>query len=379
MIRTKFQELIGTKYPIIQAGMGPYATTRLCIAVAKEGGLGLISTIGMAGADVNFIPPEDRKLDFEVIEGVQPKKILQQTIKYVHQKLEDSPNAVFGVNIPVATEFLTVCKEFMDGIIELFEESPEIKKKLKVIVTSAGDPLRWAVDAKEQGSKTPMLPIKKLIPSITWCHVCPNVRGAKRAERSGVDIIIASGREGGAHCAWRDTSSMVLLPEVVRSVNKPVIGAGGFADGASLAAALALGAIGIQMGTRFIATQEGDFEQMWKEQLVKATEFDTIVGRGIFGPMRFLINPASLEVIDETIKGASDLYRGKPCPTTDEIRKLEDIGFKKLIDEDENLSLMNAGVVTGRIHSIPTVHELIKSIITEAEEIISELPSVLKE
>jgi enoyl-[acyl-carrier protein] reductase II len=160
-------------------------------------------------------------------------------------------------------------------------------------------------------------------------------------------------------------------------VNKPVIGAGGFADGASLAAALALGGIGIQMGTRFIATVEGDFEQMWKEQLVKATEIDTIIGRGIFGPMRFLINQASLEIVDETIKGASDLYRGKPCGTTDRIRTLEGIGFKKLIDEDENLSLMNAGVVTGRIHSIPTVHELIEGIMVEAEQIIKDMAEKL--
>ena len=378
MIQTKFQQIIGTKYPIIQAGMGPYATTKLCIAVAKEGGLGLISTIGMAGFDVNFIPEEDRKFDFGV--GGTPKNVLKQTIRYVFDHLKLYPKAVFGVNIPVAKEFYMVSKQFMLGIMEIFEEIPEIKKQLKVIVTSAGDPLPWAVDAKEKGSNKSYLEIKREIPTIIWCHVCPNVRGAKRAERSGVDIIIASGREGGAHCAWRDTSSMVLLPEVVRTVNLPVVGAGGFADGASLAAALALGAIGIQMGTRFIATQEGDFEQMWKEQLVKATEFDTIVGRGIFGPMRFLINPASLEVIDETIKGASDLYRGKPCPSTDEIRRLEEQGFRKLVEEDKNKSLMNAGVVTGRIHSIPTVHELIQSIITEAEEIILNLPKkIIKE
>ncbi|MHA1966923.1 MAG: NAD(P)H-dependent flavin oxidoreductase [Candidatus Hodarchaeales archaeon] len=375
MIRTKFQEIIGTKYPIIQAGMGPYATTKLCIAVAIEGGLGLISTIGMAGPDVNFIPEEDRKLDFGV--GGTPKNVLKQTIKYVHEKLQDYPDAVFGVNIPIAKEFYMVSRQFMIAVKEVFEEMPEVKKKLRVMVTSAGDPLPWTIDAKEKGSKSSYYEVKKELPSIIWCQVCPNVRGAKRAERSGVDIIIASGREGGAHCAWRDTSSMVLLPEVVRTVNLPVVGAGGFADGASLAAALALGAIGIQMGTRFIATVEGDFEQMWKEQLVKATEFDTIVGRGIFGPMRFLINPASLEVVDETIIGASDLYRGKPCPTTDKIRDLEDKGFKKLVDEDENESLMNAGVVTGRIHSIPTVHDLIQSVMTEAEEIILGMPDNL--
>jgi enoyl-[acyl-carrier protein] reductase II len=368
MIRTKFQEIIGTKYPIIQAGMGPYATTKLCIAVAKEGGLGLISTIGMAGPDVNFIPEEDRKLDFGA--GGSPKNVLKQTIRYVFEKLEDYPEAKFGVNIPIAKEFTMVSKQFMRAIIEVFEETPEVKKQLNVMVTSAGDPLPWAIDAKEKGSKRAFLEVKKELPSIIWCQVCPNVRGARRAERSGVDIIIASGREGGAHCAWRDTSSMVLLPEVVRTVGLPVIGAGGFADGASLAAALALGAIGVQMGTRFIATVEGDFEQMWKEQLVKATEFDTIVGRGIFGPMRFLINRASLEVIDATIKGASDLYRGKPCASTEEIRILEERGFRKLVDEDENASLMNAGVVTGRIHSIPTVHDLIQSVMIEAEEII---------
>ncbi|MFX1455840.1 MAG: NAD(P)H-dependent flavin oxidoreductase [Promethearchaeota archaeon] len=375
MIHTKFQEIIGTKYPIIQAGMGPYATTKLCIAVAKEGGLGLISTIGMAGSDVNFIPEEDRKLDFGV--GGSPKNVLKQTIRYVYERLEDYPEAVFGVNIPIAKEFYMVSREFMIAIKEIFDEMPEVKKKLRVVVTSAGDPLPWTIDAKAKGAKDSYYEVKKELPSIIWCQVAPNVRGAVRAEKSGVDIVIASGREGGAHCAWRDTSSMVLLPEVVRTVNLPVIGAGGFADGASLAAALALGAIGVQMGTRFIATQEGDFEQMWKEQLVKATEFDTIVGRGIFGPMRFLINPASLEVVDETIRGASDLYRGTPCPTTPKIMELENRGFNKLVDEDEKLSLMNAGVVTGRIHSIPTVHDLIQSIMTEAEEIILGMPEKL--
>jgi enoyl-[acyl-carrier protein] reductase II len=171
MIYTKFQEIIGTKYPIIQAGMGPYATTRLCIAVAKEGGLGLISTIGMAGADVNFIPEEDRKLDFANVGGVKPKEVLKQTIKYVHEKLEDYPDAVFGVNIPIATEFAIVSREFMRAVKEIFEEMPEVKKKLKVIVSSAGDPLPWAIDAKEKGSKTAFFEVKKELPSIIWCQV----------------------------------------------------------------------------------------------------------------------------------------------------------------------------------------------------------------
>lgn len=374
MIKTKFQEIIGTSKPIIQAGMGPYATTNLCIAVAKEGGLGLISTIGMAGGDVNFIPAEKRGINME---GT-PRNILKQVIFFVYEKLADYPNAKFGVNIPVSTQWATMSEEFLKALIDVFNEKPEIKEKLKVVVTSAGDPLPWAVDAEAKGAKKGILPIKKELPSVIWCQVAPNVRGSKRAEKAGVDIVIASGREGGAHCAWRDTSSMVLLPEVVRSVKVPVIGAGGFADGATLVAALALGAIGVQMGTRFIATKEGDFQQFWKEELVKASETSTIVGRGIFGPMRFLINKASLEVVDATIEGASDLYRGKPCPSTEKIQKLEGRGFLKLIDEDKDESLMNAGVVTGRIHSIPTVHDLIESIMKEAEEIIKGMPNYLK-
>jgi enoyl-[acyl-carrier protein] reductase II len=204
------------------------------------------------------------------------------------------------------------------------------------------------------------------------------VRGSKRAEKAGVDIIIASGREGGAHCAWRDVSSMVLLPEVVKNVNTPVVGAGGFADGASLAAALALGAIGVQMGTRFIATQEADFQQMWKEALVKRAETDTLVARGLFGPMRFLRNPMSLRVVDETIEGASDLFRGIPCPSNDKIMRIEMDGLEKLYEENEDDSIILGGVVTGRIHSIPTVKELLESIIVEAERIIKKLPDSIR-
>ena len=270
-----------------------------------------------------------------------------------------------------------MAKKLIRGIIEILNEKPELKKKLVMIVTSAGDPLPWAINAKEKGAKKTIIPIKEKIPEITWCHVCPSVKTSKRAEKAGVDIIIASGREGGAHCSWRDVSSMVLLPEVVKHVNIPVIGAGGFSDGASLAAALALGAIGIQMGTRFIATQEADFQQMWKEALVKRNETDTLVARGLFGPMRFLRNPMSLKVVDETIEGASDLFRGIPCPSNNEIMKIEMQGLQKLYEENEEESIILGGVVTGRIHSIPTVKELLESIINQAEQIISKLPSFI--
>ncbi len=375
MISTKFQEIIGTKYPIIQAGMGPYSTTELCIAVAKEGALGLISTIGMATGGASSATPEIAQ---EVFGRGSPKVIIKRVIQYVYDKLIDFPEAKFGVNIPVAADFDYASRRLIKGTIEILREKPEIKEKLVVIVTSAGDPLPWAIDATSKGVERVRIPIKKELPDIIWCHVCPNVRGAKRAEKAGVDIIIASGREGGAHCAWRDVSSMVLLPEVVKKVNKPVIGTGGFSDGASLAAALALGAIGIQMGTRFIATIEADFQQMWKEAIVKRAETDTLVARGFFGPMRFLRNPQSLKVVDETVSGASDLFRGIPCPSNDKIMRIEMQGLENLYKEIEDDSIILGGVVTGRIHSIPSVKELLESIINEAEQIISKLPAYIK-
>ena len=375
MIHTKFLDILGTKYPIIQAGMGPYSTTDLCVAVAKEGAIGLISTIGMAGG-VSIATPESAK---EIFGSGKTKEIIKNVIQHVYDNLKEYPDARFGVNVPVAGDFNFAAKKLIRGVIEICTKKPEIKEKLVMIVTSAGDPLPWAIDAASKGAKKQYIPIKEELPHVTWSHVCPNVRGSLRAEKAGVDIIIASGREGGAHCAWRDVSSMVLLPEVVKAVKTPVVAAGGFSDGVSLAAALAMGAVGVQMGTRFIATQESDFEQMWKEAIVKRAETDTLVARGLFGPMRFLRNPMSLKVVDETISGASDLFRGIQCPSNSAIMKLELDGLTKLLEENEDDSIILGGVVTGRIHSIPTVKELLDSIMKEAEEIITNLPrNVLK-
>lgn len=371
LIYTKFQEMIGTQYPIIQAGMGPYSTTELCVAVAREGALGLVSTIGMAGGGASSATPDKAQ---EVFGTGGPKKIVKRVVQYVFDSLKAYPDAKFGINVPVATDFDFAAKRLIKGTIQICEERPELLKKLAVIVTSAGDPLPWAIDALSKGAKKQKYAIKEYFPDIVWCHVCPSVRTAKRAERAGVDIVIASGREGGAHCSWRDVSSMVLLPEVVKNVNVPVVGAGGFADGKSLAAALAMGAVGIQMGTRFIATKESDFQQMWKEALVKRSEEDTLVARGFFGPMRFLRNPQSLKIVDETITGAADLYRGIPCPSNDTIRLIEMKGLEQLMENDEDGSVILGGVTTGRVHDIPTVKELLERTVNEAEEIITRLP-----
>jgi len=363
MIKTPFQEIFKTKYPIIQAGMGPYNTERLATAVAKAGGLGLISTVGMGSFE---LPGLGHFRYSAIFRDAPPSELVTQSIEYVVDNLQDAPGAKFGVNIPVSEEFIPTASEIIHTVIDLCKSRPDIRKKLQVIVTSAGDPLPWAKDP--QGKMLPTsIAIKKELPYVIWCHVVPSVRAAKRVERAGADVVIASGREGGAHCSWRDVSSMVLIPEVVKNVKLPVVAAGGFADGLSLAAALAMGAIGIQMGTRFIATKESDFEPIWKEGLIKATEEDTLVARGFFGPMRFLRNTRAIELVNATLRDAPDLYRGIPTGSSDEIIKLEVSGLTNLFKGDYENTPILGGVVAGRIHDIPSVAELLKNIMAEAE------------
>lgn len=366
---SKFNSLFGCKKPIIQAGMGPYDTTNLAAAVSKAGALGLISTVGMGSLQMPGIGVF--KYSAIVGEGT-PEELLTSSIDKVLEELSDYPDAKFGINIPVSEEFIPTASRIIRTVIDRLNSDPSAKRKCSIIVTSAGDPLPWAIDPLNKKIEE-SIPIKKELPDITWCHVVPSVRAAKRCEKANVDVVIASGREGGAHCSWRDTSSMVLIPEVVKAIKKPVVATGGFADGRSLIAAIALGAIGIQMGTRFIATQESDFEQGWKELLVSATEEDTLIARGFFGPMRFLRNKRSIELVDATIRGSPDLYKGIPTGSSQEIIDLEVGGLENLFRGNIDATPILGGIVAGRIHDIPKVNDLIDGIIKDADSILEKL------
>jgi NAD(P)H-dependent flavin oxidoreductase YrpB (nitropropane dioxygenase family) len=374
MLRTKFHDIFETKLPIIQAGMGPYDTTQLAAAVAKAGGIGLISTIGMGPFDISGLG----KFNYSTIFGEgTPEERLERSMNYVLAATEETPWARFGVNIPVSEEFVPTASRLIRYVISRVESDLSAKEKMKVIVTSAGDPLPWS---KAPGPKRipESIAIKEESPEMVWVHVVPSVRAALRCVKAGVDVIVASGREGGAHCSWRDTSTMVLLPEVVKRVSPtPVVAAGGFADGVSMAAALAMGAIGVQMGTRFIATKESDFEQVWKELVVKSTEEDAVVARGFFGPMRFLRNRRALELVDATIRGTPDLYKGNPCGSTQELLDLEIGGLTNLFQGKMDEAAVLGGTVAGRVHDIPTVQELCDRIMKEAEDTIRNLESLL--
>jgi len=374
MLRTRFHDIFQTRLPIIQAGMGPYDTTQLAGAVSKAGGIGIISTVGMGSFDIASLG----QFHYSAIFGEgTPEERLERSVNHVLSEIAEAPWARFGVNIPVSEEFVPTASRLIRYVMSRVKSDPAAKEKVKVIVTSAGDPLPWSKVPGPKGLPE-SIAIKREAPDMVWVHVVPSVRAALRCVKAGVDVIVASGREGGAHCSWRDTSTMVLLPEVVKRVcPTPVVAAGGFADGVSLAAALAMGAIGVQMGTRFIATKESDFEQVWKEMVVKSTEEDALVARGFFGPMRFLRNRRALELVDATLRGTPDLYKGNPCGSTQELLDLEIGGLTNLFQGKTEEGAFLGGTVAGRVHDIPTVQELCDRIMKEAEATIRNLESLV--
>lgn len=358
MIKTWLNNTLGIKHPIIQGAMGPYSTNKLCGAVANAGGLGIISLIGM-GVQHSEATPVDPRIVFG--EGTT-EEYVARSIEQVREATAAS-GGIFGVNCPVSAEFMEAAKKLVTSVFDVRAGDADLRDRLRVIITSAGDPVPWA----EHIRKTDMI----------WFHVVPSIYHAKRAEKAGVDAIIASGHEGGAHISWQPVHSMILIPGVVEKSSKPVIGAGGICDGRTLAAALALGAVGVQMGTRFIATQECDFWDVWKQGVVKSSERDTLVGRGMFGPMRFIANPASEKLVDSTTRLLPDFFKGRPVPLDNEILELEKQGFMRLTENDAENALILGGEASGRISDMPTVKELIDRIVSDAGSILKSMPELV--
>ncbi|HUW44969.1 MAG TPA: nitronate monooxygenase, partial [Dehalococcoidia bacterium] len=246
MIKSRLCDLIGIKYPIIQAGMGPFSNNNLCVATANAGVLGLLSTSGVFNKDDQPWIYNDFVKTGEADPEDDMATVLEKVLKRTYRLVKDK-GGIFGINVMVSTEVLPASHIMIDTAIRVCQENPDIKKHFKVIYTSAGDPLGWKDKIKGAG--------------FTWIHIVPSVKAALRCKKAGVDVIVASGHEGGFHTSWEPVHSMILLPAVVETVSDNetlVVGAGGFCDGRTLAAALVMGADGALMGTRFLATQESD-------------------------------------------------------------------------------------------------------------------------
>ena len=370
MIKTKLTELLGIKYPIIQAGMGPFSNNNLCVASANAGVLGLLSTSGLFNREVQplvyeaFVKSGEASMDDDV------PGVLSTVLKRTYRLTKDQ-GGIFGINVMVSAELLKNAELVIDTAIKTVEQNPDMKKHFKVIFTSAGDPIPWKEKIKGAGFK--------------WLHVVPSVKGAQRCQKAGVDLIVASGHEGGFHIAWEPVHSMVLLPSVVDALagsGIPVAGAGGFCDGKTLAAALALGADGVQMGTRFLATKESDFHPMWKEQVVKTEDRGTLVARGIVGPARWLKTERSKEHQKNTLVNSPGVYLDTPDDMRTvslEFIRAEREAINAVFRGESDKALMAAGECAQRVNDLPTVQDLVNDIMRQAEGIIRGFPKYLAE
>jgi NAD(P)H-dependent flavin oxidoreductase YrpB (nitropropane dioxygenase family) len=358
MIKSRLCDLVGLKYPIIQAGMGPFSNNNLCVASANAGVLGLLSTSGLFNKQDQpwvynaFVDSGEADRDDDMATALA--KVLKRTYRLTRDK-----GGVFGINVMVSAELVQYSHIMIDTAIRVREENPDMKKNFKVIFTSAGDPVGWKDKIKNAG--------------FTWMHVVPSVKGALRCKKAGVDVIIASGHEGGFHTSWEPVHSMILLPAVVEAVADAktlVCGAGGFCDGKTLAAALTLGADGAQMGTRFLATQESDFHQIWKEGVVEAGDRGTLVARGFVGPARWLKTARSDEHAKNTLQKSPGVFLGKPDDYTTidmSLIQFEIESIKAVYEGNKEKALMAAGEAAQRINDMPKVADMVEKIMKEAE------------
>jgi NAD(P)H-dependent flavin oxidoreductase YrpB (nitropropane dioxygenase family) len=348
--------------------MGPFSNNNLGVASANAGVLGLLSTSGILDKQIQpwvykaWVDTAGADYDDDMA------TVLEKALKRTYNLVKDQ-GGVFGINVMVSTEMRQAAHAIIETAIRVREENPEIKNHFKVIFTSAGDPLGW--DEKIKGA------------GCTWMHVVPSVKAALRCKKAGVDVIVASGHEGGFHTSWEPVHSMVLLPAVVEAVSDEktlVCGAGGFADGKTLAAALVMGADGAQMGTRFLATQESDFHQIWKEGVVEAGDRGTLVARGFVGPARWLKTPRSIEHAANTLKKSPGVFLGTPDDFTTvdmSLIQYEIESIRATFEGDREKAMMAAGEVAQRIKDMPKVNDMVQEIVKEAETILRNVPKLL--
>ena len=366
MIKSRLSDLIGIKYPIIQAGMGPFSNNNLCVAAANAGVLGLLSTGGLFSKEdqpwVYKAFCDSGEADYNDDMATAIEKVLKRTYRLVKDK-----GGIFGPNIMVSAEITEKSKIMIETAIRVRKENPDMKNNLKVIYTSAGDPMGWGDMIKGAG--------------FIWVHIVPSVRAALRAKKAGADVIVASGHEGGFHTHWEPLHSMVLFPAVVEAVSDEttlVVGGGGVGDGKSMAAALALGCDGVLMGTRFLATQESDFHPIWKQAVVDAGDRGTLIARGYVGPARWLRNARSEEHAANTLKKSPGTFLGTPDSylTMDDMSLIdyENESIKATYEGNREKAMMAGGEVAQRIKDMPTVYDMVQNVVKEAEDTIAALP-----
>ena len=305
-IRNTVTEMLGIDYPVVQAPMGWIARSALASAVSEAGGLGIIET---SSGELDVIKAEIARM----------------------KELTTKP---FGVNI--AQAFVRD-----PGIADFV-----VEQGVKFVTTSAGDPTKYTATLKKAG--------------LTVFHVVPTLAAALKAVEAGVDGLVVEGGEGGGFKNPRDVSTMVLVPLVAEHVDVPIIAAGGITDGAGMAAAFGLGAAGVQMGTRMVASAESPVHANWKNAILSAAETDTVFLNRFGRPgLRALRTEKTTRLeredqVDLSVFGrATDLYFGG----------------------DMEASIALTGQVAGRITQVRPVRDIIWETVRQYREVKSGLPA----
>ena len=308
-------QLFGIKYPLIQAGMIWCSGWELASAVSNSGGLGIIGS------------------------GSMYPDVLREQI----QKCQAHTDQPFAVNLPL------LYPQIDDHISIILEES------VKIVFTSAGNPAKWTSHLKAH--------------NITVVHVVSNVKFAKKAVDAGVDAIVAEGFEAGGHNGREETTTMCLIPLIRKAVSIPLIAAGGIGSGASMLAAMVLGADGVQIGSRFIASPESSAHQKFKDYILHAKEGDTQLMLKEITPVRLLKNEFYNQIVSAYDKGA----------TKEELRALLGRGRAKkgMFLGDLEGGELEVGQISATMDTIKPAEEIVQEIIEEFQLIKNKISKMV--
>ena len=303
-MKTRITDIFNIKYPIIQGGMIWASGWELASAVSNAGGLGLLGS------------------------GSMSPEVLRDHIR----KCKANTKNPFGVNVPIMYENSSQTIEVI------------LEEKVPIVFTSAGNPSIWTNILKKEGIKV--------------VQVVSSTKFAKKAEQAGVDAIVAEGFEAGGHNGREETTTLVLIPSVVEAVNIPVIAAGGIATGKGMYAAMALGAEGVQIGSRFLATEEASVHSLFKQKIIDTNEGDTILTMKELAPVRLLKN--------EFYNKLLDFYKTENI-TPENIKNFIGKGRPKLgmFEGDLNEGILEVGKVASLIHQIKNVKDVFDEILEE--------------
>jgi enoyl-[acyl-carrier protein] reductase II len=309
LFTNRITKLFDIDYPIIQAGMIWASGWRLASAVSNAGGLGIIGS------------------------GSMYPDVLKEHIR----KCKSATSRSFAVNVPLLYPDI-------DKHIQII-----IEEGVKIVFTSAGNPKTWTNVLKQKG--------------ITVVHVVSSSKFAKKAEDAGCDAIVAEGFEAGGHNGREETTTMVLIPAVVNAVKIPVIAAGGIGDGRQMLAAMVLGAEGVQMGSRFVASEEASSHINFKNRVIQSQEGDTILTMKQLTPVRLMKNEFFRQVQEAELKGA----------TVEELNTLlgRARAKKGMFEGNMEEGELEIGQVSALLDSILPAGEIVKNVWNEFQEALS--------